>query len=86
MSDFRPTEPLSTGIASGRYGGKPGIADGPLWVEMRLSLRLLAGFGNTPQPHAGPVTPEAARAGLSRHASPVSFLYGDEAMFRQGGQ
>ena len=33
MSDFRPTEPLSTGIASGRYGGKPGIADGPLWVE-----------------------------------------------------
>jgi hypothetical protein len=29
---------------------------------------------------------EAARAGLSRHASPASFLYRDEAMFPQGGQ
>ena len=33
MSDFRLTEqPFPAGIASGRHLGKPGVADGPLWV------------------------------------------------------
>ena len=34
MSDFRLTEqPFPAGIASGRHLGKPGVADGPLWVD-----------------------------------------------------
>ena len=34
MSDFRLTEqPFPAGIASGRHLGKPGVVDGPLWVD-----------------------------------------------------
>ena len=48
MSDFRLTEqPFPAGIASGRHLGKPGAADGPLWVDSGGSIAVLgtAGIG-----------------------------------------
>ena len=50
MSDFRLTEqPFPAGIASGRHLGKPGVADGPLWVDSGGSIAVLgtAGIGAT---------------------------------------